>query len=1116
MVGAGDPGRDWPRFHPGPFNGATAFESCTATVVFSMDDVAADAFELLVDVRALVGSCPHLLVTCNGQRTLAFVDPAPENRGDVITQPPLGGGTAEAVAVLPAAWLQPGRNVIDITTFELEAPAAEEMRRSQPAYAAWFGSVLEHRGLLLREAPPSALEPVAELRALPLFERRQGGAVAALADLWVCVPGGFAAAAARVSVDGAVHAVRLDLAGRSGGWLRQRIALDDAPGPRVAEVELVVDGRSTTHRGRLEAQRKWTLHLIPHVHLDVGYTDYQGKVFEVHSRNLDRATALLDENSDYAFSVDGSLTVEKFAGGRSDTALADTTAWMRAGRIAVNAFSVLFLTGLASLEECYRAAWTSADLRDRHGVPLTYANLTDVPSYSAALPSILHSLGVDWFLGIQNHTRGGNAGSGELHLRSPFRWQGVDGSEVIAYFSDQYSQLRFLCSDPPFIPALAASFTRLLRRYERADYAPADLPIVGIASDNEDLGRGEVDLVARWNRRYAYPALRYSTFPHYMRAVEHLRDALPVVRGDGGSYWEDRAGTNALMVAEYRDAQTVLPAAEALTVLTSRIDPRLRPPAERLRAAWDALLLGCEHSWSATHSITHPHEQHSVDEHAWKVHSVADARRRAQDEMHGAMSRLGELVTTDGPTYVVFNPLSWPRSALVDLQVADSTRVVASTGATVAVEHHDTVDGLHAVRLRVTDIPAFGYRTFSLVHGDAGGAGHHRGEPVDSAVVDTGRYRVTVEATTHRVTGIEHVGLGRQLVDARSRHGFGDVVHVGGGGDEVGRGAGEQRTRLFDHDLGLSAPELVLRPQAVSRHTTRRTTWGWSIVFDGEGETIPAVRTELHLFDDDDRIELDVRLRKSPSMAKESVYVAFPFAISSPALRYDRQQGWVDPAVDHHPGACNEWFTLQHAVVVDEPGLAITWSSAEAPVFTVGDVVRGTWSTKFRPPNATIFSWVMNNYWFTDCPASQEGEVLLRYAFRPAAARDDTGSARFGREHRSRAVGGDATWLDKADTGARRLPSVGASLVRLELPDSVMGSVYHPRTGCGMGIRLQELAGQNVSVDLSGVLDDGEELLACNALDDPQEAVPGACVTLSAFAVRNLAVVPGTATQHPA
>jgi alpha-mannosidase len=476
------------------------------------------------------------------------------------------------------------------------------------------------------------------------------------------------------------------------------------------------------------------------------------------------------------------------------------------------------------------------------------------------------------------------------------------------------------------------------------------------------------------------------------------------------------------------------------------------------------------------------------------------------------MSRLGELVTTDGPAYVVFNPLSWQRSALVRLQIADRVRVVAADGGVVPVEHEDTVDGLHAVRFRVTDIPAFGYRAFSLVGGDAGDAGHQLAQPVDGAVVDTGRYRVTVDATSHRLTGLEHIGLQRQLVDAGSAHALGEVIHVSGGGDETGRGAGWQRTRLFDHDLELPSPDLLLRSQSIRGHSARRTSWGWSFVFEGEGETLAEVRSELRLFDDDDRVELDVRLRKSPSMAKESVYVAFPFAISSPTIRYDRQQGWVDPAVDHHTGACNEWFTTQHAVVLDQPGLSITWSSAEAPVFAVGDVVRGTWSTEFRPQSATIFSWVMNNYWFTDCPASQEGEVLLRYAFRPSGARDDAASARFGHEHRSRAAGGDVTWLDKADTGSRPLPPGGGSLLRLELPDTVLGSVYHPRTGRGVGIRLQETAGNHVTVDLSTVLVEGEELVACNALDDPLQRLPAARVTLTAFTVRSVLVVPRSAS----
>lgn len=89
---------------------------------------------------------------------------------------------------------------------------------------------------------------------------------------------------------------------------------------------------------------------------------------------------------------------------------------LREGSISVNALWALILSGIASLEDFYRAMYFAAELRRKHGVQLRYANLTDVPSYTSALPSILVAAGIDSFVGISNHTRGGNADSDALHL----------------------------------------------------------------------------------------------------------------------------------------------------------------------------------------------------------------------------------------------------------------------------------------------------------------------------------------------------------------------------------------------------------------------------------------------------------------------------------------------------------------------------------------------------------------------------------------------------------------------------------------------------------------------------------------------------------------------------
>lgn len=51
--------------------------------------------------------------------------------------------------------------------------------------------------------------------------------------------------------------------------------------------------------------------MVPHTHLDVGYTDYQGKVAETQARVVEQAAELIHEHPDFRFSMDGSWNLEE-------------------------------------------------------------------------------------------------------------------------------------------------------------------------------------------------------------------------------------------------------------------------------------------------------------------------------------------------------------------------------------------------------------------------------------------------------------------------------------------------------------------------------------------------------------------------------------------------------------------------------------------------------------------------------------------------------------------------------------------------------------------------------------------------------------------------------------
>ncbi|WP_049569928.1 hypothetical protein, partial [Streptomyces sp. SBT349] len=1095
--------RDWPLFHPSPLDAGSGWREHRAEIAFTVENGQVPEAGCVLRLRfaGSHGPCPDLAVELDGShRGLFHPRVVRETRAEVDRQGPIAGECALDIR-LPAAWLAPGPHLLALTTTVdraaatgLDGPALDGLDRELPGrreqYGNWFGAGITWRGLDLRPATAAAAahppRPSATLEVTPLYLERDG-VTEELIDLTVDVPATAPwPAHAEVSLDGHAHHLELARVGRDFGQVRVRFPVPEFAGDAEATVRLDGGGAFTT---TLRPARKWTLHLIPHVHLDVGYTDTQGKVLELHSRNLDRALAALEEDDGFRFSLDGSLILDEYLATRSEERAGRVLAALRDGRLAVNAFHSLFLSGVASLEETYRAAYLAARLREEHGVPVDYANLTDVPSYSSALPAILTALGVTAFVGIENHSRGANADSDAQHLATPVRWEGVDGSRVLTHFADAYSQLRFMVADPQTVTGGAQSLPRYLARYERPGYLPEDLALIGTHADNEDLADGDAGFAARWNAVYAHPRLRVSTLADYLAAVRPLADRLPVWRGDGGSYWEDGVGTGAAVVAEHRAAQSALPAAECLAALVARADPGYRPNRAALDRGWEGALYGCEHTWTWSHSVGHPHGEQVGDQLDWKRHRVHTALRTALDESRRALSQLGELVTTGGPTLLVHNPLGWERDITVEAEVPAGTPIGEPP---LPYEVMEDCDGLHRVRLTVRDVPGFGYRALPLgtahkvtPNGDegdpTGDTAPGRVAPAPPAwrpvprTLTTERWEIGLDPETGTVSRLIHRRSGRALLDAASPYRLGQVLHVLNGPDSLTRGdrpahtgvphrhGRAPRSSLLARRPATLPPQLTVVAASLSPVGVARTHDGWRLRSVGAAPGLPFVQTDLLFRDGEDRVEVTVRLEKERVLAKESVYVPFPFAAAPgeapeagdrrPRIRYDRQQGWVDPAADHAPGACNEWFTTQHGVTVDD----IAWCSADAPLFTVGDVVRGTWAETFEAQNGTVLSWVLNNYWPTNTPPEQEGSLTLRYAFTPLGAFDPARASRFGLETRAAPMVSEVTRLDKHDTGARPLGARAGTLLDLGLPEGCHATVAEPRDRRGLLLRVQNL-----------------------------------------------------------
>src|SRR6185312_13338229 len=330
----------------------------------------------------------------------------------------------------------------------------------------------------------------------------------------------------------------------------------------------------------LTPARKWTIFVVPHTHLDVGYTDYQGKVAETQARVLTQAGNLIHEHPDFRFSMDGSWNLEQLLKTRPKSKRDEILDLIRSGKMAMPAQNCNLLTGYASLETLYRSLYVSKELANRYGLPYEYANITDVPSYSGSYPSILASSGVKYWVAASNNDRAPIFYYDHWNEHSPFWWVGPDGKKVLFWYSRHYMQVQTLFGLPPQLNAVRESLPIFLQAYSKPTYKPDVALVYGTQVENTDLFPSTATFADGWNKLYAYPKLTYSTFPDFFHYIEaHYANDLSSFQGDGGGYWEDGIGSDAFYEQEDRENQHRALSAEVLSTVTHSVDSNLNPPA---------------------------------------------------------------------------------------------------------------------------------------------------------------------------------------------------------------------------------------------------------------------------------------------------------------------------------------------------------------------------------------------------------------------------------------------------------------------------------------------------------------------------------------------------------
>ncbi|HUN62174.1 MAG TPA: polysaccharide lyase family protein [Candidatus Sulfotelmatobacter sp.] len=1057
---------DWPALQTTSTSESGRKAVTPYTILFSLDKPEG-SYRLTIAALLVNPAVPDLLVQINGHTGRYFFNRKISYYAgdDRVDSPIYGGDTLEID--LPANLLKAGENTLVLTAAE---DAGNPGTRASLIYDA----------LRLTHEPEGKLEPTAFVKPT-VFYRQNGAQLYEVTRVTVTTPeklnGG--------KVELTVGTQRLEAplqGGNDFGQERVELELPEFSGPTAASVTIHANGHSYRSNMTVSPERKWTIYFVPHAHLDIGYTDYQAKVAELQSRNIDKLLAFLPQNPGMRFSLDGSWVVQNYFATRDEETKKRFLQYAHEGKIGVPAQYANLLTGYASLEELIRSLSYTHELHRTDGIPFDYANITDVPSVTWSYTSVLHAAGIKYFAEATNIDRGPMVLIGKWNEKSPFWREGPDGSKVLMAQTRQYSQLWFVCDLPPTVGNCRQGLPAFLQQFAAPDYKPDAVLMYGSQLENTDARLSEPEFLTKWSATYAYPKFILSTFPDYFRYIEkNYGSQLATVNGDGGPYWEDGVGSDAKNTAIDRNTQSRAVAAEEMATVSRYLNPSLGVPSELLERIWSNLLLYAEHTWDSWDSVYRPDSQESVGQLATKDEYVTESQQAVNTLAKSSLSQIANQIHMPSSSLMVFNSLSWTRNGLVETDLGSDAMIAEYPGKTIVpFEVLREGPGYRHVRFMAKDVPAMGFKCYALETKRGEGRNADAAKPgaeTYSDVMENAYYRVQVDATSGAVKSIFDKQLNRELVDAGSPYRFNQYLYVEGGG--------KPPTQIVYMRKSLPLAQLKITASSGGRILgLRKTPFGQILTVEARGVHTPLIRTEILLYDGEKKIEFVNQVTKDSVRDKEAAYFAFPVAAAKPSFQYEIQNGWVDPSKDMMKGAGVEWFSVGHWVKASSAEADVAIVPVDTPLMTLGDINRGVWPEEFTPKRSTIFSYVYNNYWHTNFRAEQGGEATFRYVMTSGSALAPQDLARLGRAAMTPLEIDEVIDQDKVGNPERPLEPMPTSFLEVQGSGVVAENWKAAEDGNGTVLRLLETAGAESTATVRFPMLRLQHAWLCTAMED--------------------------------
>ena len=400
---------------------------------------------------------------------------------------------------------------------------------------------------------------------------------------------------------------------------------------------------------------------IGHTHIDIAWLWTVAQTREKAQRSFATVIELMKRYPEYKF-MSSQAYLYKAVKEEAPELYEEIKKMVKAGRWEVEgAMWVEADCNLSSGESLVRQVLYGKNFfRDEFGVESRVLWLPDVFGYSAALPQILRKSGVDWFVTSKISWNDVNTMPYDV-----FRWRGVDGTPINAYFltaqekgqTDAFNKgTTYVANTDPRM--IAGSYNR----FQQKELTRESMVTFGYGDGGGGPTWEMLEMLRRQKKGIpGLPKGQIDFAGNMLRRLEKRIEGNPrLPEWQGELYLEFHRGTytsNARNKKNNRNCEFLMLDSELLGVMAKVATGAAFPKAE-LHRMWETMLVNQFHDIIPGSSIREVYEQCDRE--------YAEIRRETAELRGRAIGALLSAVNTD-KSYLVFNPHSFIGRGYVDV-----------------------------------------------------------------------------------------------------------------------------------------------------------------------------------------------------------------------------------------------------------------------------------------------------------------------------------------------------------------------------------------------------------------------------------------------------------------